>query len=428
MDSIEKTNSKILSLLTKLNRANLLLSLLITTGVICLVEPKLLNLSDQNNKFQDTSLTEEYLLNKISQTGEDINNIAHDYTLQTTNILSRYYSTQSRISSNLTLDKEYYNIVNTRNYPNQLYNIIGTMDSILCKFYFKEETKVEILSMPDLDNIIPDTINNSINKYNNEGSTYSQVKKLIKECKECKINMPEETKNTTNCDKCGNNLEINHEEFNLYCIECGQIFPMVNTFDNVYVNIENLAAPKSNNTLSTSHIPEKHYDSWMSKILGTCKKGYNDSDIDIIKKYIIEFNISQSALTYNKVREIIHKLKISNKLNKYITSILIDLNGDKPPELSYNDLLFHRTVNIRIINVHDDLYGSSGNRPFYQFFIKQVFDLMYPDPNNKRKILDYIHTQSHSTTAKNIEKWNTICKHDTGIITMIENFAQKNIN
>lgn len=440
METLEKTHTTIIKTLSLLNEINILLGFLVATGVIVLIDP---NLMIGNEIFQKESLVDRSLVEDMRQKLEvDLNNITSEYALKTIKFISKYYSINPNSDESKEIELSYYNEIIINNFHNKIKNIINSYVNITNKYYIENsnDEPSSTSSIIDIDNIdsciIDDNtdcdeidINTTISpleklpRTKNE-STFEKIKRNLKTCKKFSLNLPNNNNTSQYCE-CNIPSKIDHSSYFTYCGNCGLINNIVNTYDNVYVDIENLVSGKTISTISISHIPSKHYKAWMSKILGTCDKKYNQDDIKRINDHIKEYGYNIDKINYNNIRDILRKLGMSNKYNKYITSILYDINSTRPPNLSYNDLAFHELIVNRIIKNYDDIFGDDGkNRPFYQFFIKEVFKLMFVNDDYKIGILDFIHTQSPITMNKNKDKWNVICDKDPEIMILINNYIK----
>jgi len=248
-------------------------------------------------------------LNEIDEIEETINDLKERY--ETTNderILLKIDKLKDRLKNHNKQQKQNYYLDN---------------GEILSEYY---EKKTEVKKIPEKNNFIIDlmlkkkTINKTetnrdiINEYICRIDDTKVRDYLIEDLSICKI--------------CEGNLTIVNTESNLVCENCGYT-------ENIIINSEKISykdPPRETSYFAYKRI--NHFNEWLAQFQA---KETTDISDDVYKNILKELKkdifLDINNIDYNKVREILKKLKY-NKYYEHIPHIINIINGKKAPVLN----------------------------------------------------------------------------------------------
>lgn len=239
-----------------------------------------------------------------------------------------------------------------------------------------------------------------------------QIAKLLKSMESITYTTKTIRNEIKNC--CGEPMVYESDERQLECETCGHSISMdAIVFDKAGTYAQETGSMQ---TINETHEPRKHYNSWQSRILGTCLPGYDSNVVETIKNHIARQRQDVRRMKYADMRKILKQLKLTAH-NNYVTHLLRDVCGISPPILPFRELELHEQICVKVMLIFEELFPDR-NHPYYPFFMQQVWAIMYRNDPVKIKVCDYIHMQQPKTYRRKLDEWNRICNRDPSIIQM----------
>ena len=268
------------------------------------LKKQLCNFEKQYNDLNNKKKLSDELIDKKLYLYDEINNIKknidyiennkeeNDYFLKCGDILFEYYN----------------NIETTSNNTNNHNNIKTTSNN----------TNINVLDLFKNKNVSDNNLSkkgNLLDKYLNiidKGYVSNNIKII----------------DDTLCEKCKNELTIDHIQGISVCISCGEQ-------NNILIDSEkpNYKEP----TYESNYFAYKrinHFNEWLSQFQA---KESTDIPGEIIEKIMLELKkeriVNVANISNNKIRMILKKLKL-NKFYEHIPYIINKINGKPPPNIS----------------------------------------------------------------------------------------------
>jgi hypothetical protein len=154
----------------------------------------------------------------------------------------------------------------------------------------------------------------------------------------------------------------------------------------------------------------KHYKFWIERIQAIENKTITSAEYNEID-YIIKSNkLRRADIDCATMRALIKESQSSpTQFNDHIPLLVKMFGGQPPPILDFDE---NRLLSIRFnktMELYDIVNPTSGNKPYYPYFIYKILEEMFPLGHKKRSILDYIHLQNRDTVIKNDLHYEKIC-------------------
>ncbi len=202
---------------------------------------------------------------------------------------------------------------------------------------------------------------------------------------------------------CGSKMILIADASELYCENCNATSKLCGT---VFTE----SSSQETKAKATGYDTIKHYKFWIERVQAIENKTITNAEYDEID-YIIKSNkIRRSDLNCVIMRGIIKESQSTpTQFNDHIPLLVKLFGGRAPPILNFDE---NRKLGIRFnktMELYDQVNPTSGNKPYYPYFIYKIVEEMFPVGHEKRALLDYIHLQNRDTVIKNDLHYKKIC-------------------
>jgi len=207
------------------------------------------------------------------------------------------------------------------------------------------------------------------------------------------------------CASCGSQMIITPDSSEATCSACGRLTRIVGTMfrDDQFYSQETIKGRHS------GYIHFRHLKFWLERLQAVENKTFSPGDIQRLQVSIEADGVNSRNLVCETVRRYL-KLCGLTGLNDHAPLLTKLLGGRAPPVLPF-PAIQRITVDFnRIMNIYSWLFPSSGNRPYYPFFIGKIIEMRFGDEPEIMRIMQYIHKQERDTTIKNDARYRAICE------------------
>ena len=225
--------------------------------------------------------------------------------------------------------------------------------------------------------------------------------------------------------KCGAAMTTMPELSQMLCGECGKIKQLVGTV----FRGEGMTEPQKSKQSNYDYV--RHYKIWCAHLQAPESHKFEPGVIDRIKKFIADSGVDVKTLNCELTRSILKTLKLTT-LNNYVPSIIRDVGGVPPPQLTAEENMLSEYRFKKAMRLYDivkpDAQPTSRNKPYYPYFIYKIWEEMFKDQPRKLEILKYIHLQSSDTVVKNDQIFKKICvlaQPDDGLVYRSTDFRRR---
>lgn len=349
-----------------------------------LLETYSLQLQARSNRKQIDAMTIIDNL-RINLIADDLENAESEYQLSVVSILADYYS-NPELESKAT--KDYYRVITSENFVAKFNEFIPKANAVveaICniaemRVLGKAETKETEIKIEDARNRI-------------QRAEYITVDTHL------------EKSNYEICE-CGTKMTVIPELSELKCDECGQIRVILGAV----FRDDQFYPQDGQKTKHGSYDPSRHYRFWMERLQALENKTFDKEAMDEIDYVIARDSINRKELTCALMRSILKERKLA-RLNDHAPLLVKQSGGPSPPQLDFQE---HRDISIKfskIMALYERLRGNtSGNRPYYPYFIYKIVEHKFANNHDKLRLLDSIHLQSPETVMKNDKIFKKICE------------------
>lgn len=314
----------------------------------------------------------EYLMNNhddniFRKLHDVIEIIEEDYNLDIVNVLMEYYSGKNEEETT----KEYYRIINCKNYIQIVNNQLDKIASQLIKY--NADTSI----CKKLENAKLVAITNHIEKKNH------------------------------NVCSCGERMVIIPESSRIHCPKCktfktviGMVFRDEQFYNNDYQKVKH-----------SGYDTSRHYRFHMERLQALENKTFPPQILKNMEYVIGRDKYDKNKLTCDQVRRILKDSKVnSTKLNDHAPLLVKLLGGNPPPQLNFEENKIASVRFSKSMQLYDTIVSEKGNKPYYPYFIFKILEHLFRNNPEKRRILNYIHLQSRETVVKNDKTFEKICE------------------
>ena len=212
---------------------------------------------------------------------------------------------------------------------------------------------------------------------------------------------------------CGNKMIIQSNTSELLCTNCGSIHTLIGS---VFENSQ-FYQQEGNRYMHGTYDPNRHCKFWIDRIQAKENTIINDASINKIKQCIKKDKIENlKNISIDQFRIYLKQTKLS-KLNDHIPLIKKMITGYIPPQLNHKELHLLFNYFDKATKIYNQIKPKEkSNSLYYPFLIWKILDLIIPDLQKKKELLNCIHLQSYETLIDNDKIWYQICKHNDKFI------------
>ncbi|MCK9607859.1 MAG: hypothetical protein M0R33_15555 [Methylomonas sp.] len=212
--------------------------------------------------------------------------------------------------------------------------------------------------------------------------------------------------NPTICINCGSALQVMPDTSEAVCLNCHRITRIVGTIFKEE-QLAQMETPKMSSGRNFIYL--RHLKFWLDHLQATERFDCPIADIRRIDALVASEYDNRIYLSCEAVRRYLKLLKLTH-YNDHAPWITKKLGGQAPPILSMGEIETITADFIVIMSLYDKLYATRRNRPYYPFFIGAIIEMRFSPHSSAYRILDYIHHQDATTTAKNDHCLRQICE------------------
>lgn len=313
------------------------------------------------------------LCNKIVNIITNLNSLKTEYIQETSPIID------SSSDDTQTIYEQYYQVISDKNFSAKLNTEYNEINKILTK-----------LSQLFLKNI-------------------SQYRKKFKDLQTIQISISTKLINYEYCSNCmfKEKMIVQASISQLKCVNCGVVKML---FGTVFEDSQ-FYTQEGQKTKHADYDATRHYSFWMEKIQAKNPNPLSDEQNDKLLYCLKRDGYTDSLLkklTCEKIREYLKETQMT-EFNNFAPSILKDISGITPPQLTNNE---NKTMELhfnKVMGVYDKMVKGRVNRPYYPFFIYKLIEYLFKDNPEKLRLLLFIHIQRDPTLTSNDLKWSKIC-------------------
>ena len=291
---------------------------------------------------------------------DDFQQLSAEYNFAVVGVLTKYYQEPAE---ELAHTNEYIRIMNSENFMSR---INGYLDK--CK------STIDQLRPCIPEETLEDLVRENIRLH--EIEVPLEVKCIDYEfCEDCKVKcIVKATQSELECPNCG---------------ICKALQGLIFT-DDQFFNQEGSRSKHGNYSSS------RHLSFWLSRLLTTSSKTFDQETIDSITYVIQRDSIPLANVDCTMMRSILKELKMT-EYNDHVPLLVKLVTGKSPPSLSQNILrmfsvkfnrimYFYQLINKTQKKARNQEYepsGKSSNRPYYPYFILKLCDDIHESTGDK---------------------------------------------
>lgn len=215
------------------------------------------------------------------------------------------------------------------------------------------------------------------------------------------------TKQEFEACKCGGHMLPIAELSEMHCESCSRVKKVVGAV----FRDEQYYPQEGQKTKHGAYKPPRHLRFWLERLQARRHSEFDPADIAKMKYVIERDKYDLRMLSCADIRTILKDNAVGRtKLNDFAPELCVLFGGRAPPQFTFQEtreiiILFNTAMML-----YDKVNPAGGNKPYYPYFLYQIFSRKFAGDPEKLRILKYIHLQSRDTVTKNDTIFRNMCE------------------